>query len=127
MAADLDVGSSVGGARRVGLRRRVTSGGQRSSAIFKRTQQFLVERVIEVVRDDESAFVDSKRRTPVLHRHKTCCGLVRAGNDDILPEDHLPQQPGEVGLRFLNADMPHDDPNLDQGDGQSQADVFREL
>ena len=44
-------------------------------------------------RDNESAFVDSKNRTPVLHRHKTCHGLARAGNDDVLPEDHLPQQP----------------------------------
>ena len=127
MAADLDVGRSVGGARRVGLQRHVTSGGNRSSATFKDAQTFLVKRFIEVVRDDESAFVDSENRTPVLHRHKTCHGLARTGNDDVLPEVHLPQQPGEVSLRFLNADMPHDVPNLDQGDGQSQATVFREL
>ena len=91
----------------------VTSGGNRSSATFKGAQQFLVKRFIEVVRDDESAFVDSKNRAPIFHRHKTRHGLARAGNDDVLSEDHLPQQPGEVGLRFVNADLPHDDPDLD--------------
>ena len=90
----------------------------RSSATFKGAQQFLVKRFIEVVRDNESAFVDSKNRVPILHGHKTCHGLARAGNDDVLPEDHLPQQPGEMGLRFVDADVPHDDPYPDQGDDQ---------
>ena len=56
----------------------------------------------------------------VLDCHKTRDGPTRAGNDDILSEDHLPQQPGEVGLRFVNADLPHDDPILDQGHDQGQ-------
>ena len=117
------MGRSVGGARRVGLRRHVTSGGNCSSATFEGAQQFLVKRFIEVVRDDESTFVDSEHRTPILHCHKTYHGLAGAGSDDVLAEDHLPQQPGEVSLRFLNVDILR----LDQGDGRSQAAVFREL
>ena len=77
------------------------------------TQQLLVQRFIEIVGDDESAFVDSKYRAFVFHRHKTCHGPSRAGNDDILSEDDLPQQPGEMRLRFVNADLAHDDRNLD--------------
>ncbi len=87
----------------------------RSAATFEGAQQFLVKRFIEVVRDDESPFVDSENRAFILHRHKTRHRLARTGNDDILSENHLPQQPGEVGLRFVNADFAHDEATVDQG------------
>ena len=76
-------------------------------------QQIFVERSVEVIGNDETAFVDSEYGAPLLYRHETCDGLSRAGDDDLLSGNRMPQQTGEMGLRFMNANLMHGDANVD--------------
>ena len=80
---------------------------------FEGAQQILVERLIEIIGDNETAFIDSEDRAVVFDRHKTRHGLSRTRDDNLLPCYGLPQQSGEMGLGLVNAELRHDDMNLD--------------
>ena len=87
--------------------------GARLLATFERPQQLLIERLIEIVGDDESPFVDPEYGARLFNRNKACHGLSRAGDDDLLSRNGLPQQPREMGLRLMNADLMHGEAKLD--------------
>ena len=87
--------------------------GVRLPPPFECSQQLLVQRLVEIVGNDEAAFVDSEDRAFVLYRYETCDGSSRAGDDDLLSGYCMSQQPGKMGLRFVDADLMHGNVNLD--------------
>lgn len=87
--------------------------GVRLLATFKRPQQILIERRIEVVGDGETPFVDPEHGAGLFNWHKARHGPPRASDDDLLSRSGLPQQPRQMGLRLMNADLMHGTVKLD--------------
>ena len=87
--------------------------GVRSFASFERTQQLFIEWSIEIVGDDEASLVDTEHGALPFNRYEACYRSSRTGDDDVLSRNGLPQQPGEMGFRFVNTDLMHDDKALD--------------
>ena len=100
-------------ARPLGPTRPGAAFGARLSTSLERSQKIFVERIVEIVGDDETAFIDSEYGAPLLNRHETCDGSSRAGDDDLLSGNRMPQQTGEMSLRFVDADLMHGDANVD--------------
>ena len=82
-------------------------------ATFERPQQVLVERLIEILGDDETPFVDPESGAGSLNWHEARHGPSRAGDDDLLSRSGLPQQPRQMSLRLMNADLMHGVQKLD--------------
>ena len=87
--------------------------GGRLLATFECPQQLLIERLIEIVGDDETPFVDPEYGACLFNRHKARHRPSRAGDDDLLSCNGLPQQPRKMGLRLMNADLMHGEAKLD--------------
>ena len=87
--------------------------GVRLLATFECPQQLLIERIVEIVGDDETPFVDPKYGACLFNRHKARHRPPRASDDDLLSRNGLPQQPREMGLRLVNADLMHGEAKVD--------------
>ena len=67
--------------------------GARSFAPLERTQQLLVERIVEIVGHYETSLVDTEHGPVLVDRHVTDHGPPGTGDDDILSRGGPAQQP----------------------------------
>ena len=61
--------------------------GVRLSPSFECLEQLLVE----IVGNDETALVDTENGALFLNRHETCDGTSRAGDDNLISSNYMPQ------------------------------------
>ena len=87
--------------------------GVRLPPFLQCLKQILIERSVEVIGNDETALVDPEYGASLLYRQETCDGSARAGDDDLLSGNRMPQQTGEMGLRFVDADLTHGELKVD--------------
>ena len=80
--------------------------GVRLPPFLQCLKQILIERSVEVIGNDETALVDPEYGASLLYRQET-------GDDDLLSGNRMPQQTGEMGLRFVDADLTHGELKVD--------------
>ena len=76
-----------------------------SASAFKRAQQVLIERSVEIVRHHEPTLVDAEDRPLFLQGDELCDWSARAGDHDVFASRYLPQETGEVGLCCMDAHL----------------------
>lgn len=87
------------------LRSRARGNGLVTS--FECARQVLVQRIIEIVGDDETPFINAEYRTALLDWNQPRHRPSGARDDDLFPFDDLTQQPGQMSLGLMDGNLVH--------------------